>query len=336
MTASVLDFVRPLLADSQHGWSIGTFGAIGEFHRDRDERCDFADTGATIDAVTARGAIRVAPQTGLRIIAFDTPGSDPETWGSEVAFCLPYEDASGTAVVTPLGADTAALREQDRAWPLFDLGIGLGAVRFCVRTAEPTAIAALEAMAGRQAIGHDLAAIMAQFLRAQPHRVLLSPAGRIEVMAPIPMPDGRSPEGPHTHLLPALLATRRTHSANAPIPAGWQPVLNLHPRSAWRDSLGQRKPFDPQADADFDRLLHAHGLPDDRELRTRAESAVAAGMRPEDFDCPASRRARAQLRVVLRRLAATGASGPLDAWRARFDRAEADAGDVARPGSPDA
>src|SRR6201999_4030892 len=106
-------------------------------------------------------------------------------------------------------------------------------------------------------------------LKAQPHRVILSPLARVEVYAPIPQPGGKSPDGPHTHLLPKLLASRRTHAANAPIPEGFQPVLMLHPRSPWRDGMGMRTDFDPALDAVFEALLADFGLAEDRAVRAR-------------------------------------------------------------------
>ncbi len=45
---------------------------------------------------------------------------------------------------------------------------------------------------------------MAMILAANPHRVFLSRLGRIEVYQPIPPPSGKSPQGPHTHVLPQL------------------------------------------------------------------------------------------------------------------------------------
>jgi hypothetical protein len=321
-----LSFVRPLLAQPGNGWSIGVFGAIGEFHRADDERCAIDDLRAALSAITARGALRVAPQQPLRAIAYDTLGSDGETWGAQLDLCAPWAPPGQAAVIRALGPDHAALREADRDAQLFDLGVGLGNVHMCIRTADPELIATLHAACGQPALGEPMHALFAGFLRTQPHRVMLSPAGRLEVMAPIPMPDGRSPDGPHTHLLPRLLQARRTHSANAPIPDGWQPVLSLHPRSAWRDALGERKPYDRDADAQFEQLLAMYAPVEDRAVRARVEAAFEAGQSPQSFDWPQGRRARAQARITLRRIAVARPGARIDAWRDQHDRAAADAG----------
>lgn len=318
--ARLLELLGPALADPRNGWSIGTFGAIGEFHRDPGEPADCARDAASITVATARGAIRIEPRTPARVVAYDVPGSDADTWSSELAVCLPAAPSPGSGVVTALGADHHAVEAHHRGLPLHDLGIGIGEVRFCVRTGDATALAALQSALGRPAEGSTLQSLMSTFLAAQPHRVLLSPVGRIEVTAPIPMPDGRSPEGPHTHLLPGLLASGRTHSANTPIPEGWQPVLTLHPPAAWRDGLGRRTPYSREADDAFASLAEPFRLPGEAALRRQVEAAVRDGLPPQGFVPPPGRRARALLRVALRRLAARAAPGPVAEWRAVHDR----------------
>jgi hypothetical protein len=316
----IATLLETMIADPRHGWSIGTFGAIGEFARDDDEPAALARDGAAFTIVTARGGLRALPDPSLRVIAYDTLNSDGETWGQSVAFCLPAPADLAQGNVRLLGLDQEALRAEDRNGYLFDLGAGLGHVRFCLRTHDAALIAALVGLEGEALFGPLGQAAMGHVLRAQPHRVLLSPAGRVEVYSPIPLPGGESPEGPHTHLLPKLLAARRTHAANAPIPQGLQPVLMLHPRSPWRDGLGRRiDGFDQSLDDLFETMLAEFGLAEDLSVRADVEQAVAAGTPPEAFAWPDTRRARTEARITLRRLART--RGPsLSGWRARYDR----------------
>lgn len=311
--------IEVMLPDPRHGWSIGTFGAVGEFMRDEGEFARIERDGDTATVVTARAAIRVTSLPELRAIAFDTLSSDGETWGQSVAFCLPAPAQMDHGNVRALGKDTEALREQDRGAELFDLGVGRGHVRFCARTWDAGLIEALHAMEGEDLFGPRGGPVMGQVLRAQPHRVAISPAGRVEVYAPIPLPGGSSPEGPHTHLLPKLVATGKTHGSNAPVPEGWQPVLTLHPRSPWRDAMGQRVPYDSALDALFESVLAQFALPEDLAVREKVERAVTGKIDPAAFDWPDTRRGRAEARITLRRLARQDADG-LAEWRRRFDR----------------
>ncbi|HWJ71294.1 MAG TPA: hypothetical protein VNS79_14720 [Sphingobium sp.] len=308
-----------MVADPRHGWSIGTFGAIGEFMRDEDEttHCSHGDNIWTI--FTGRGGMRIVPTDGLTAIAYDTLSSDGETWGQSVALCLPAPAQLDQGGVKALGVDSDALREEDREGELFDLGVGRGHIQFAVRTRDASLIAALRAVEGEDVFGPAGASVMAEILRAQPHRILLSPVGRIEVFSPIPAPNGKSPEGPHTHLLPKMLVAKRTHAANAPIPDKMQPVLMLHPRSPWRDALGQRVPFDNDLDDLFHDILVRFGLAQDLSVRAEVEEAVEAGVAPENFAWPTSRRARTAARITLRRLARNRAAS-VTAWRQRYDR----------------
>ncbi len=315
--------------DARNAWSIGRFGAIGEFVRDPDEVFERSRSEDAERIVTARGALEIGPRTGIVTIAYDTLSADGETWGHAVAFCLPRPPADRSATVSFLGADTDALRPEHTDASLFDLGIGLGHVRMCVRTRDAALCEALRSLEGGSLFDGTGARALELILKGSPHRILVSPLGRIEVYASIPGPTDRTPSGPHTHVLPKLLATGRTHGANAPIPGGLQPVLMLHPRSPWRDAAGRPASFDRGLDRDFERLLASFGLPEDRQVRAATEAAVLAGTDPATHSWPRTRRGRTQARITLRRLAQRlGASAVAD-WRRLYDRAHAEDDDSA-------
>lgn len=311
MQPAPFSLIVDLVEDPSNGWSIGSFGAIGEFMRDADEAATIHRTAGQIDVVTTRGAMRVL-DTALMGVAWDTLSGDGETWGHVLAFCKPRL-ATGPRVVRFLGHDADAIRTEDRSDRLYDLGVASGCVAMAVRTRDTALIAALDAAEGQALLG--VAGIMPIVLDAQPHRVLLSPAGRIEVYQPIPTSDGESPAGPHTHLLPNLITKDRAHSSNTPIPNGWQAALSMHPRSPWRTPLGERPAFRPDIDAAFSPLLDRYGLDEDKVVAKR----IAASLDAEALSWPTGRRERHKARIVLRRLHAAG-EARVNRWRAIYDR----------------
>jgi hypothetical protein len=137
------------IGDYRNGWSIGTFGAIGEFVRDADEVVDESFDPRELKIVSARGAMRIVPCPGLRAVAYDTLSPDGETWGNSIAFCLPADCGEALGAVRRLGPDLDALRDADREAILFDVGVGKDQVRMCVRTRDSRLIAALDAMEGQ-------------------------------------------------------------------------------------------------------------------------------------------------------------------------------------------
>ncbi|MCG2841625.1 hypothetical protein L6Q21_11600 [Sandaracinobacter sp. RS1-74] len=304
--------IADLIEDPLNGWSIGSFGVVGEFLRDADEPAKLDRGTDFIEVVTARGGMR-AVDAGLSGVAWDSLSADGESWGHALAFCRPMP-AEGPSVVRDLGVDSDALRPEERGLRLFDLGLGCGHVSMAVRTQDAALIAALEAAEGLPTL--SIPGIMPLFVETQPQRILLSPAGRIEIFQPIPPPDGKSPEGPHTHLLPKLAAKNRPHSANTPIPEGWQSLLSMHPKSPWRTMLGERHPFEPETDAAFAPLLDRFGLADDKDVERRLRAALDADALP----WPDSRRGRHKARILLRRLHAAGDPRAAQ-WRALHDRA---------------
>jgi hypothetical protein len=324
-TASLADLIGRMLADEEAGWNAGTFGAIAEFHHvegDPPPRVRRTVDGGAV--VTTRGALRVALIPEVRAVAYEGLSARADAWTHGVAFCLPARSAAmgGRTALSELGPDAGAIRPEDRDAVLFDLGLGAPHVDFCVRTADPALIEVLRGHASRSLFDPGNPAMEA-IKTANPHRLCVSRLVRIEVYQHIGshrrgIP---APIGPHTHMLPDLLARRRTHSANIPVPEGWTPALNLHPANPLTDRLGRPRPFDPGLHRPFQELLAAYGPPGTMEEKARITVAVLDGLAPEAYGPAATRAARKGARVALRQLLHTHPDVPgLDAWLAAIDR----------------
>jgi hypothetical protein len=329
-SASAFELIADQLADPEAQWSLGTFGAIAEFMRDADEPAEVVREDPTAAVVTARGGIQLHALPGLKPIAFETITT--QSWSQRVAFCLPERESamSRRAALAELGPDTRALRAEDRAAVLFDLGLGVLQVDCCIRTSNADLIEGLRAQAGRSLFEAGNPA-MGLILRHSPHRVFMTRAGRAEIYQAIPAPGGVAPAGPHTHVLPKLLARGRTHAATEPIPRGWVSCAHLYPAHPLRDGYGRARPFDGARYAAFQRLLSRHGDVEHVHLKRNVIKALNAGAGPEAIAMPSDRFAQASIRVALRQLkASSGTSPTLAAWFAAHDRgSEADETELA-------
>jgi hypothetical protein len=295
---------RELLGDLATGWSMGPPGAIAEFARDPDEPGD-GDAGWV---VTGRGGIRLDPPPSAVPVAYETPAGPGLHWTQAVAFCLPPERArrAGRAVITELGPDAGALRPDDRGAVLVDLGLGTPTLDAYVRTADLELLALLRAHAGQPL---SATPVGAELVARSPHRVFLTAVGRVEVYAPIPAPDGRSPLGPHTHLLPHLPG--RGPAPTVPIPAGQVAVAHAYPAHPAADHLGRPQAFDAGRLARFDALLRLVGDPRLTALKDTVRRAVRTGQEP--LEPPQDPADRAVVAVVLRQLTHTEGPTP-PAW----------------------
>lgn len=327
---SVPETLLAAFSDPEAGWSMGSFGALAEFHHVAGDPAPHLPGNGV---VTARGAVRLDHPDRIRPVAWEALSPRPDRWQQGVALCLPAEDAamSRRAILTEIGPDSGAIRPEDRAAILFDMGLDQPQVDFCIRTADPALLAVLRANLGRSVMDPENPA-MAAILGAHPHRVALSRIGRIEVYQPIGGPDtgGASPIGPHTHVLPKLLRARRSHSANMPIPEGLVPVAGFHPASAIMDPLGRDRDFDRGIFDAFQRLLVAWGDAENVSVKRQVWQALAQGLRPSQLREPDARAARVAFRVALRQAGRRdGENEQLLAWRAAFDRELAPADDDA-------
>lgn len=223
---------------SGSSWSMGSYGAVAEFSQAPGEAID-ADDANEFTRITPRGAIRIELREDIGVCAFAVGAHNGDPTRQHIALCL-LTDASRMSearVLTELGPDTAALRQCDRNAVLFDLGVsslgsGCFQLDFCVRIADPGLIDFLRAHCGSNIFAHG-SPVFSKLIEVQPPRIVLTRLGRIEVYQPIggERTDGKTPEGPHTHLLPELLRSNNTHSAEVPIRDGWVPCAFLYPAS---------------------------------------------------------------------------------------------------------
>jgi hypothetical protein len=128
--------------DTDTAWSIGSFGAIAEFMRHADEDVALQRADGAIAAVTARGGLRIAADEKMRPVASESLTTQSRS--HRVSLCLPEDICAmdQRTVLTEIGPDMDALRAQDRAAVLFDLGLGTMQLNACIRTDAEVAAAA--------------------------------------------------------------------------------------------------------------------------------------------------------------------------------------------------
>lgn len=226
----ILDFIETSIRNASGTWVLGVYGGVGEFNRDPEEACDMFRTDDTVTASTPRAALRLTVGPAARLLAVRSDGSDQ----TPRAYCLAVHrsklDLPVANRLTALGPDACAILPDQREAPLFDVGLGRTAARFCIRTSEAESREALQA-----AEGLPLEAMLAQaggsVLKHSPTRVIETAMGRVEVATPIPGPGGASPAGPHTHLLPGHLAQGLETSPGLAIPDTYAIGALFYPRT---------------------------------------------------------------------------------------------------------
>ncbi len=246
------------LLEPTSSWSVGEFGVLAEFHH-HDSNVPGPERYV---AVAKGGAMRIRPHEAARILAYETPSPNPRLWNHGIAFCLPEAEAKMECRtgITELGPDDGAIFAASRQELLFDLGLGRRSVNFCVRTTDPALVAMLRDAQGTSVLQRP--DLNASIVAAGPARVVESRMARVEITNPIPPPNGVSPEGPHTHLMPGLARKGRTHDANIPVPPGYLACLTLYPAHPARDAEGRERPFDARLHEAYQRLLERYGDPD--------------------------------------------------------------------------
>jgi hypothetical protein len=318
----VLKLLSEQILDPGTQWSLGTFGGIAEFSRDPDEAVKLTTSRGRVVAVTERGAVAIEAHEKLR--PFASESITKQSWSHRVALCLPEDICAMNrrTMLTELGTDSGALREQDRDGVLFDVGLEAMQADLCIRTSDPDAIAKLRTYIGRSVFEPGNPA-MGVILSTNPHRVFISLIGRLEIYQQIPPATGKSPDGPHTHVLPKLIRSKRTHPATEPVPDGLVPCAHFYPPHPAKDALGDPRPFDHRQHDAFQRLIQTWGPPESVAIKKRVTNAVLEGLPPFAQETASDRFGRTGIRVALRQMKAIGSSSrTLSAWLEAFDRGD--------------
>jgi predicted Fe-S protein YdhL (DUF1289 family) len=212
------------LAEKQDtGWSIGVYGAVAEFATGNDLLPEIEGGDDHLILRTSGGALRLRLPAGTRM--FELIGAAGKVERRVLALHRSRLKGAPASGVTELGADEGAIEPVCRSGRLFDLGVSRSIISFCVRTGEPALIAALRRADGRDPFDPTTCLVPA-LLASSPDRVVISPIGRIEVSAPILNSDRK---GPHTHLLPELLAHRREQEPGFALPEGYTAGVSIFP-----------------------------------------------------------------------------------------------------------
>jgi len=323
LSSDPFDCLCDFLRDPATGWSLGTFGALAEFSRTENEKITINERPDYIEAITELGAIRIFNHPELRILPYEILSKLENAWSQGVVVCLPAASANGAGrtSITDLGPDPASLVNLQKEERLFDLGLNVSHIDFCIRTNNTHLINTLSAAKGRS-LFPDEGNLIENIRKTHPTRVFSSQLGRIEVYQDIPSGKNgaETPEGPHSHLIPELLAHKRTHAANLPVPTGWLPSLAFYPPNSIRTTDGEVRSFDEAAHQRFQNLLMRFADPGIIALKKKVAEALSRGQTPEDYPTPETRAERTALRVALRQWHHTnGPSSILDRWKTAYE-----------------
>ena len=210
------------LTDWNGTWVTGVPGAVAEFPVRPERPIEIEVNDAAIEAQAPDAHLRLTLHDKLRGFAF--AGAGP------IVLALPRNRATLPPVqgFTPLGVDRDAVDSRHRTHELFDLGLSRQCCRFMLR-APSAAFADMMRRHEGKASGHLLRDAGVAILQESPHRVVESALARIEVFTRIPLPEEKSPEGAHTHLLPSFLESGDELPAGLAIPAFACPISIYYP-----------------------------------------------------------------------------------------------------------
>ena len=224
--------IRKFVAESfQHRkgtWVLGVIGAVAEVPCAASVDVRLTERGSMIEAVSEGAALRLDIDPETRALCVRRPGMSETLDVIVLARLRAKLRLPVAATVQELSADENAIDPGAAHDRLFDLGLGRRAARFCVRTRDERLIGMLRGQVG-QPWSAALPVIGRALIEASPVRVIETGCGRAEIATPIPRPEGRSSDGPHTHFLPEHIASGRDAPVGIDLPAIYAAGAILYP-----------------------------------------------------------------------------------------------------------
>ena len=214
--------LKQWLSKPQTTFAVGAPGAIAEFPLLRQQPDEVTESDSQVTRIAAGGALRIQWHQASRIEQaprqHDGHGEASHAQHYQVTLPLALADLARRKGLHRIGVDRDAIQAPHRAHVLFELGLGIPWLSTMVRTDDAELIAKLETHQGDNVLSPGNAA-MAAIKAASPTRVFTTCVARIEVYQRIPSRarGERTPDGPHTHVLPVLLADKAPALGVAPV-----------------------------------------------------------------------------------------------------------------------
>ncbi len=264
--SNTLKILCDYLRENEFGVSIGGLGALAEYE-DPDYLIVDSNSGIIISSENKKGAIKAEISSDFDFLAKEALINKSRLWKREIVITGKSDlrrMANGT--LTEVGKDNGALKDEHKNHFLFDLGVGLTNSTFYIRTCHDELISLLRRYAGKK-ITETQHPVLEAIVDVSPTRVVSSKAGRIEVYQKISRV--RTPSGPHTHLLPELLNSRKKQLEHCEFSPASLPVINFHPK---RISRHGKKGVN--SCENFDKLLKTIGNSNYYQAKTHAISGL--------------------------------------------------------------
>ncbi len=208
----IADVIHETLDEKCGTWVLGVPGALGEFLAEPEAPWSVQRDGMRVSARCGAHSLRLVVHEKTRALAINNPhgaADAPKAIALSLLknrFSVPSNDGlallegADAAPVVPVAHDAG-----DDAGTLFDLGLARTSHRMSIRVTDDALAARLHDHLGAP-LERLLADMGAELLAASPDRVIDTGMGRLVISGQIPSSDMHTPNAPHTHLLPEVIA----------------------------------------------------------------------------------------------------------------------------------
>lgn len=263
----IFDIVVKASTDRKASWAIVRDGAVAEFSI-ADDIPKFAFKNNILKVDTAKAQLKLSLDKDLEAVVAESAYHQSTPWIQNIHLCLPYQEAKMETknVLSRLG-------NCDGDSTIWDLGLGYDTFQACIIVNDKDLEHILEDNEGKVLI--DSPELFDTIIHYSPARLFRTKFAEILVRQKIPT-DGKTVNGPHTHLLPHIIKNRMRFPT--PVPEHLCTMIQLDPFGSIIDANGKFQEWlGPKKDP-FQLLLEKYGNKEYLELKHRIKEKVLSSL----------------------------------------------------------
>ncbi len=270
--------IKNLILDSSKksstSWAIVRNGVVAEFS---------IVPGDTVRSTFENNILQIHTERASLFLNFDTiktviaesgaHGCSP--WTQNIYLCIPKTDAkmSGRNKLTFLGD----FKDDYIEGKLWDLGVGNNTLDACI-IADKTTNSFLKQKEGQWIV--DDAKFLRELVTYTPPRLFKSKLASILVKQKIPLLEDDL-EGPHTHLLPPIIKTKKRFAV--PIPDSMESVIQVNPFVSVIDGNGDFNNWNGFESDKFQEILQKYGDAVYVSSKNKLLQTILSNLRSDDM-----------------------------------------------------
>lgn len=273
--------IKKILVDAaeitKSSWAIVRDGVVAEFSVVLGDKPIKTFENNTLKIDTHRATLCVNFDESVKAVVAESGAHGCSPWTQHVYLCIQKDQAKMSCrnKLTYLGKFDNGVDKGD----LWDLGVGNQTLDACIIAKDESTNDLLKQKEGQYII--DDPNFLRELVIHSPPRLFQTKFAYILVRQKIPLTEKEELEGPHTHLLPPIIKSKKHFEV--PVPEDMVPIIQTDPFGSVIDGNGDFHAWNGFENDSFQMFLQKYGSPQYVTLKNEIKQKIIGCLSNRDF-----------------------------------------------------